>query len=191
MTSSSNIIIKSEPGGEDSSNMITNTTHPTSINSISNNVINSTSTSQNSCATKRPPELPMKEYEDDLESEHLRLSDTIFDTESIRLWLNHPVKRFKPTDLRHNDPFKPLYRRQSQIEGSNNAHDQAAAVDQAPPEVNGVVQQAGAGIVPGIVQVKTEPGTESSSHGNRVNPFGDPYEFSDGQDKRGENGAKV
>ena len=133
----------------------------------------------------------MKEYEDDLESEHLRLSDTIFDTESIRLWLNHPVKRFKPTDLRHNDPFKPLYRRQSQIEGSNNAHDQAAAVDQAPPEVNGVQQQAGGGIVSGIVQVKTEPGTESSSHGNRVNPFGDPYEFSDGQDKRGENGAKV
>ena len=86
-----------------------NTHNSTSmINNSSNNVIN---TSQNSnCATKRPPELPMKEYEDDLESEHLRLSDTIFDTESIRLWLNHPVKRFKPTDLRHNDPFKPLYR---------------------------------------------------------------------------------
>ena len=59
-------------------------------------------------------------------------------------------------------------------DAAQDADDQAAAVDQAPPEVNGVVQQAGAGIVPGIVQVKTEPGTESSSHGNRVNPFGDP-----------------
>ena len=57
-------------------------------------------TIQGCTASKRPPELPMKEYEDDLESEHLRLSDTIFDTDSIRLWLNHPVKRFKPTDSR-------------------------------------------------------------------------------------------
>ena len=188
---SSNMIIKSEPGGDDSNNMTNNPATSNMINnSSSNNVLINNTTSQSiiSCATKRPPELPMKEYEDDLESEHLRLSDTIFDTESIRLWLNHPVKRFKPTDLRHNDPFKPLYRRQSQIEGAgpnNNAHDNAGV--EAPPEVNGVA----GGTVSGIVQVKTEPGTESGSHAaNRLNPFGDPYEFQDGK-QRDENGAKV
>ena len=64
-------------------------------------------------------------------------------------------------------------------------------MDQAnplPPEVNGVV--SGSGTVPGIVQVKTEPGTEPSSNpANRLNPYGDPYEFSDG--KNPENGGKV
>ena len=60
-------------------------------------------------AIKRPA-LPTKEYEVDLESENLHMSEHIFDTSSIRLWLNHPVKRFKPTDSKHNDPFKPAYR---------------------------------------------------------------------------------
>ena len=62
-----------------------------------------------SAAVKRPA-LPTKEYEVDLESENLHMSEHIFDTSSIRLWLNHPVKRFKPTDSKHNDPYKPAYR---------------------------------------------------------------------------------
>ena len=73
--------------------------------------------------------------------------------------------------------MKPLYRRQSQVEGvSGNAHE---AVE-APSEVNGVKVSD--------VQIKQEP---DSSHNpsNRVNPFGDPYEFSDGQGR--ENGSKV
>ena len=45
------------------------------------------------------------------------MSEAIFDTNSIRLWLNHPVKRFKQTDSKHNDPFKPAYRRPSQVDG--------------------------------------------------------------------------
>ncbi len=62
------------------------------------------------------PALPTKEYEEDLETENLNMSDLIYDTNSIRLWLNHPVKRFKPTDLKQNDPFRPAYRRLSQAD---------------------------------------------------------------------------
>ena len=67
-------------------------------------------------AIKRPA-LPTKEYEEDLETESLNMSETIFDTSSIRLWLNHPVKRFKPMDSKYSlDPLKPAYRRQSQVD---------------------------------------------------------------------------
>ena len=167
--SSSNVAIKSEPSETEGCYGMSTT--QSNLGNSSTLVMNS------SGCVKRPPELPMKEYEDDLESEHLRLSDTIFDTESIKLWINHPVKRFKPSDSRHNDPLKPLYRRQSQVEGLNNAHE---AVE-APLEANGVKMNE--------AQVKTEP--DSSQSTNRsVNPYGDPYEFSDGHDKR-ENGQKV
>ena len=83
-STNNNFVVKTEHNSEDV------------LTHLSNNM----ATIQGCTASKRPPELPMKEYEDDLESEHLRLSDTIFDTDSIRLWLNHPVKRFKPTDSR-------------------------------------------------------------------------------------------
>ena len=108
--------------------------------------------------------MPIKEYEEDLETEHLRLSDTIFDTDSIRLWLNHPVKRFKPTDSRHNsDPLKPLYRRQSQADVLFNVEAvEVPAIDPA-----------------NMMYIKQEAQNNA-----------DPYSYEYGDDKR-ENGPKV
>ena len=42
------------------------------------------------------PALPMKEYEDELGKEGT-LSDNIYDYKSMHHWLNHPVKKFKPS----------------------------------------------------------------------------------------------
>ena len=129
----------------------------------------------------------MKEYEGDLETEHLRLSDTIYDTDSIRLWLNHPVKRFKPTDSRHNDPFKPLYRRQSQAELLTNS-DQANQITQ-----NATVESlSNNDLKPNLeLSIKQEPVSNGNINNTaRFNSFGDPYEFSD-QDKQRDNANKV
>ena len=155
-----------------------------------NNATSSSSSSNSSMSAlssfKRPA-LPMKEYEGDLETEHLRLSDTIYDTDSIRLWLNHPVKRFKPTDSRHNDPFKPLYRRQSQAELLTNS-DQANQITQ-----NATVESlSNNDLKPNLeLSIKQEPVSNGNINNTaRFNSFGDPYEFSD-QDKQRDNANKV
>ena len=136
------------------------------------------------------PALPMKEYEGDLETEHLRLSETIYDTDSIRLWLNHPVKRFKPTDSRHNDPFKPLYRRQSQAELLTSNDNAAMMNDSTAVSTNTMMTK----IEPNLeLSIKQEPVSNGNAMGAtaRYNSFGDPYEFSDQGDRQRDNSAKV
>ena len=135
----------------------------------------------------------MKEYEGDLETEHLRLSDTIYDTDSIKSWLNHPVKRFKPTDSRHNDPFKPLYRRQSQAELMTNS-DQVNSVTTQNATVESLSNND---LKPNLeLSIKQEPVSNGNANMNaRFNSFGDPYEFGGSEQEReklrAENAAKV
>ncbi len=72
------------------------------------------------------PALPAKEYEDDLRREDF-LSDSVYDYRPIHRWLNHPVKRLRPSsELRQGVvgavgggaqlPHRPMYRRNSQVE---------------------------------------------------------------------------
>jgi hypothetical protein len=132
----------------------------------------------NSSGSFKRPALPTKEYEDGLETEQL-LSDTILDTESIRSWLNHPVKRFKPTDLKSNDPLKPLYRRQSQADVLLN--------------VEAVEQPGCGGGLGGEPVIKQEVDQNGLGGPGRLNIFGDLYDFDgrDGHDKRENGPAKV
>lgn len=162
------------------------------VNEASNANATSSSSSMSSLSSFKRPALPMKEYEGDLETEHLRLSDTIYDTDSIKSWLNHPVKRFKPTDSRHNDPFKPLYRRQSQAELMTNA-DQVNSVTSQNASIESLSNND---LKPNLeLTIKQEPVSNGNANMNaRFNSFGDPYEFGSEQEReklRAENAAKV
>ena len=62
------------------------------------------------------PALPYKEYEAELMREGNTLSDSVYDSESMQHWLNHPVKKFRSGHGRDSNeqPYKPFYRRRSQ-----------------------------------------------------------------------------
>ena len=51
------------------------------------------------------PALPLKEYENELGKEG-SLSDNVYDYKTMHHWLNHPVKRFKPSEPRSGDPLR-------------------------------------------------------------------------------------
>ena len=95
------------------------------------------------------PALPSKEYERELKTDD-KLTDNIFDKESLKSWLNYPVKRVKLSDPKsNNDPLRPLYRRPSQLDGLTKNDFRADSIES--------------------VKVKSEP----DSNG-KVNSFGDP-----------------
>lgn len=128
------------------------------------------------------PYLPTKEYEEELDKEDT-LSDTVYDHKSLRHWLNHPVKRFRPSEQRNGDPLRPMYRRSSQA----NVFDGEEETESAETKV-GMAQE-----------IKEEPDINGGTievgarKGEKVAPTNmDPYEFSDGPDgKKDANGAKV
>lgn len=109
------------------------------------------------------PMLPVKEYEAGLQSEMGVLSDSIYDTEYLQHWLNHPVKKFRPSEPKNGDPLRPMYR---------------PKLGQSPKQVEG---RAGVG---GENNASAKNSAESSNdNSKRANALNsDPYEFSDGQD---------
>ncbi len=151
-------------------------------------------------SSKRPA-LPAKEYEGNTKTKVEALSKNILETDNMKNWLNHPVKRAKLSEpqsrgvvgsnasgnssglnnsnssnsssagggANSGDPARPLYRRHSVADGL------------AGNEVNRGGDNADA------VKVKQEP-SEPAAKGNNFG--GDPYEFSDGQDKRENGGAQ-
>ncbi len=92
--------------------------------------VSTTTTSSILLPSKRPA-LPSKEYEVELRREDF-LSDSVYDYRSMRHWLNHPVKRFRPSERKASaaggggggggdDPPRPMYRRNSQAVAYANA----------------------------------------------------------------------
>lgn len=122
-------------------------------------------------APVKRPSLPLKEYELELLKED-SLSDVIYDYQAMQDWLNHPVKKFRPSDPRNSDPKRPMYRRQSQ---ANLFHTEVetTSIKKDPDGLpaNGHVDQS---------TVKRE-----SRQPNGVAVNGDPYAFNDGNGVRG------
>ena len=79
------------------------------------------------------PRLPLKEYETGLESETGSISDSIYDTQFLQHWLNHPVKKFRPTEQKSGDPLRPMYRRASQSADSPKQADVGMEVEEDAP----------------------------------------------------------
>ena len=79
------------------------------------------------------PRLPLKEYETGLESETGSISDSIYDTQFLQHWLNHPVKKFRPAEQRSGDPLRPMYRRPSQSADSPKQSDIRMEVEEEEP----------------------------------------------------------
>ena len=107
--------------------------------------------SENSSLPLKRPRLPLKEYESGLDSEVGSLSDSIYDTQYLQHWLNHPVKKFRPNESKPGDPLRPMYRRPSQsadspkqsevrmeVEEEDNSASNSRSSDSA--EVNGKAQ---------------------------------------------------
>ena len=138
------------------------------------------------------PALPLKEYQTELEREEV-LSDDVYNHKAMQHWLNYPVKKFRPTESKKGDPFRPLYRRHSQAS-------MIEAISTAPPSAaplqDSVVATTTATAVTNVteehkvngVDIKEEPmevtnGIENGS--KRIKSEGphfnssDPYEFSD------------
>eukprot|EP00095_Tigriopus_kingsejongensis_P006785 maker-scaffold794_size96255-snap-gene-0.18 protein:Tk06785 transcript:maker-scaffold794_size96255-snap-gene-0.18-mRNA-1 annotation:"thyroid hormone receptor-associated" len=124
------------------------------------------------------PALPMKEYEEELSREDL-LSDHVYDYRSMQHWLNHPVKKFRPTESRNGDPLRPIYRRNSQANvftselddfRDNNddyAYQNEACVKQEPQEGKPFLDE-----------------NKRPHEGNGNLGSNDPFEFSEGYDPK-------
>jgi hypothetical protein len=143
------------------------------------------------------PALPLKEYEEELKKEDV-LSDNVYDHKVLHHWLNYPVKKFRPTESKKGDPFRPMYRRNSQanvFESSNeggtattagNETVVAAAAAAVEEKLNnGIaaavdIKEEPMEAVNGIDSGRKQPGgganTESGQQGSNGS---DPYEFSE------------
>nr|CAD7425183.1 unnamed protein product [Timema monikensis] len=103
------------------------------------------------------PNLSSKEYEDEEELH----SELLYDYSTLDAWeglLNHPVKRFKPSDLRPAEPVRPRPQRQS-------------STDHQPSPTN-----------PNLVQtikqeIKQEPCLMEMDDNVQPNKGSDPYDF--------------
>ena len=124
--------------------------------------------SENSSLPLKRPRLPLKEYESGLDSEVGSLSDSIYDTQYLHHWLNHPVKKFRPNEMKPGDPLRPMYRRPSQSSDSPKmASDIRMEVEEDDSSASNNRNSD-----PAEVNVKTQ------TTGIKQEPF----EFGDGQD---------
>ena len=110
------------------------------------------------------PLLPVKEYEAGLQSEMGALSDSIYDTVYLQHWLNHPVKKFRPSEPKNGDPLRPMYR---------------PRLGHSPKVAEGRLADGGES----NASAKNSAESSSDNNNKRANALNsDPYEFSDGQD---------
>jgi hypothetical protein len=130
------------------------------------------------------PALPLKEYELELQREE-SLSDIIYDYQALHHWLNHPVKKFRPSESRMDDPKRPMYRRNSQATLFESEQD-CSLLKSEPNALSEQVQQQ---VQQQIMSASFEPVTNGEvvrhhSGGGGVDMVNsnsdDPYEFNDG-----------
>ncbi len=148
-----------------------------------------------SVSFKRPA-LPQKEYEEVLEREDV-LSDNVYDHEMLHNWLNYPVKKFRKTDSRKGDPFRPMYRRQSQgnVFEAQEVATAAVAIPSEHPKsaaeekVNGVDIKEEHPDVNGLEGRQRSRG-EGDGHNVTSGNNSDPYEFND-EKKDGKVGSMI
>lgn len=114
------------------------------------------------------PLLPVKEYESGQLSDVWTLSDSVYDTQYMQHWLNHPVKKFRPTEQRIGDPLRPMYRRPSQSADSPRQSD--IRMEDREDESSLLAKRTSDSV---DVNGKKQSSVANSS---------DPYEFSDLQD---------
>ena len=105
------------------------------------------------------PRLPLKEYESGLEAEAGSVSDSIYDTEYLQHWLNHPVKKFRPSEQKSNDPFRPMYRRASQQ--PSDPQKLIESVMEVEEDENSSRNSVDAGSCKKQIGIKTEPADPS------------------------------
>jgi hypothetical protein len=129
------------------------------------------------------PMLPLKEYEMELLKED-NLSDIIYDYQALQHWLNHPVKKFRPSDSRGGDPKRPMYRRNSQADMFE-AEKQSMVVKQEPQDdeqqhnsTNGATSEQS--VKKENVNNGGNKQHQQQQQTNGIAENGDPYEFSDG-----------
>jgi hypothetical protein len=122
--------------------------------------------------TLKRPRLPLKEYEAGLDMEASSVSDSIYDTEYLQHWLNHPVKKFRPSELKSEDPLRPMYRRASQ-----------AADSPKRPEM-------GANGDDGAMPADHVSDSDDVSGRRQAAVKSEPFDFADGSDIKKENKVK-
>ncbi|KAG8224142.1 hypothetical protein J437_LFUL005476 [Ladona fulva] len=134
---------------------------------------NSTTTTSHPSFTIKRPVLSSREYEDALVEEE-RPWELLYNYITLDAWLNHPVKRFKPSDSGIDNSWSS---RSGDLYSFANAHGSTAS--SPPPIQNGMGQTAnGANNFMVVKQeIKQEPMDVDS--GLQSQRSSDPYEFDD------------